>query len=71
MSVFNETEEYRRGRADALAAVQEARARARRTSEYAHGYNSSEHIGGRDEGFELAEKAINGTLTAGQWSEYK
>jgi hypothetical protein len=41
---------------------------ARATSEYANGYNSGAWISGRLEGFDLAERAIAGTLKPGQWS---
>lgn len=44
---------------------------ARRGSEYANGYNSRDHIGGRLEGLQIAIYAISGCLMKGQWNSYK
>lgn len=56
--------------AEAVALIRKAAASARRTPEYANGYNSSAHISGREEGFRLAIAAVEGTLVDGQWNNY-
>lgn len=55
---------------EAIDLVRAAAKSARKSGEYANGYNSGEYIGGRSEGFALAIEAIEGTLVDGQWNNY-